>query len=80
MNACFWWSVGQGAKIEPSQLADAATAAPSAGTDSKVPGDAAGSTCRGWRRWTLLATPLVPLSAAITLTLYFCACEFALFP
>ncbi|XP_076147284.1 suppressor of tumorigenicity 14 protein [Alosa pseudoharengus] len=60
-------------KIEPTQLSDAATIAASDGTDSKVLGDAAGSTCRGWRRWALGATPLVPLSAAITLTLYFCA-------
>ncbi|XP_042566190.1 suppressor of tumorigenicity 14 protein homolog [Clupea harengus] len=63
----------QGAKIEPTQLSDAATVAASARTDSKVPGVAAESTCGGCRRWALVAASLVPLSAAITLILYFCA-------
>ena len=61
-------------------MSDAATVAASARTDSKVPGVAAESTCGGCRRWALVAASLVPLSAAITLILYFCACEFVLFP
>ncbi|XP_063063576.1 suppressor of tumorigenicity 14 protein homolog [Engraulis encrasicolus] len=75
----------QGANIEPTQLSDAAAAtvaSPSAGPDSKVlPGEAKGeaegkgSPCRGGRKWALVAAPLLPLCAAIALTLHFCACE-----
>ncbi|KAI4894139.1 hypothetical protein NFI96_011323 [Prochilodus magdalenae] len=57
---------------EPFQLPSPPDSETQAGSDIKRPGDKR-ATFRAWRRWALGAAPLIPLSAAVALTLHFFA-------